>query len=107
MYTRNVSLKLKANPFSASEFADILDRDIIPLLRKQKGFNEAISFVAAERNEAVAISFWDKKDSADAYHRKTYPQVLKALSRVVEGTPRVETFEVANSTTHEIAARSL
>jgi hypothetical protein len=23
MYTRNVSLKLKANPFSASEFADI------------------------------------------------------------------------------------
>ena len=77
MYTRNVSLKLKANPFSASEFADILDRDIIPLLRKQKGFHEAISFIAAERNEAVAISFWDKKDSADAYHRKTYPQVLK------------------------------
>jgi hypothetical protein len=32
---------------------------------------------------------------------------LKALSRVVEGTPRVETFEVANSTTQEIAARSL
>ena len=107
MYTRNVSLKLKANLFSASEFADILDRDIIPLLRKQKGFHEEISFIAAERNEAVAISFWDKKDSADAYHRKTYPQVLKALSRVVEGTPRVETFEVANSTTHEIAARSL
>jgi hypothetical protein len=101
MYTRNVSLKLKANPFSASEFADILDRDIIPLLRKQKGFHEAISFIAAERNEAVAISFWD------AYHRKAYPQVLKALSRVVEGTPRVETFEVANLTTHEIAVRSL
>jgi heme-degrading monooxygenase HmoA len=107
MYTRNVSLKLKANPFSASEFADIFDREIIPLLRKQKGFHEEISFIAAERNEAVAISFWDKKDSADAYHRKTYPQVLKALSRVVEGTPRVETFEVANSTTQEIDARSL
>jgi hypothetical protein len=107
MYTRNVSLKLKAYPFSASEFADILDRDIIPLLRKQKGFHEEISLIAAERNEAVAISFWDKKDSADAYHRKAYPQVLKVLSRVVEGTPRVETFEVANSTTHEIAARSL
>ena len=75
MYTRNVSLKLKANPFSASEFADILDRDIIPLLRKQKGFHEEISFIA--------------------------------LSRVVEGTPRVETFEVANSTTQEIATRWL
>ena len=104
MYSRNVSLKLKANPFSASEFTDILDREIIPLLRKQKGFQEEISFIAAERNEAVAISFWDKKDSADAYHRKTYPQVLKALSRVVEGIPRVETFEVANSTAYQIAA---
>jgi hypothetical protein len=83
MYMRNVSLKLKASPFSASEFTDIV-----------------------ERNEAVAISFWDKKDSADAYHRKTYPQVLKALSRVVEGVPRVETFEVANSAAHEIAAKS-
>jgi hypothetical protein len=58
MYTRNVSLKLKANPFSASEFADIFDREIIPLLRKQEGFHEEISFIAAERNEAVAISFW-------------------------------------------------
>ena len=106
MYTRNVSLKLKASPFSASEFTDIVDREIIPLLRQQKGFHEEISFIAAERNEAVAISFWDKKDSADAYHRKTYPQVLKALSRVVEGTPRVETFEVANSTA-QIATKSL
>jgi len=35
MYTRNVSLKLKASPFSASEFTDIVDREIIPLLRKQ------------------------------------------------------------------------
>jgi len=104
MYTRNVSLRLKANPFSASEFTDIIDREIIPLLRKQKGFHEAISFIAADRNEAVSISFWDKKDSADAYHRLTYPKVLQALSRVVEGTPRVETFEVANSTANQIAA---
>ena len=61
MYTRNVSLKLKANPFSASEFADIFDREIIPLLRKQEGFHEEISFIAAERNEAVAISFWEER----------------------------------------------
>ena len=33
------------------------------------------------------------------------PEVLKALSKVVEGTPEVLTFEVANSTSHRIAAR--
>jgi len=55
MYTRNVSIKLKSN--SAAEFTRILEKEIIPLLRKQKGFQDEISFVAPERNEAVAISF--------------------------------------------------
>ncbi len=105
MYTRNVSIKLKSN--SAAEFTRTLEKEIIPLLRKQKGFQDEISFVAPERNEAVAISFWDKKDNAEAYNREKYPQVLKALSKVVEGTPRVETFEVANSTSHEIAASAV
>ena len=105
MYTRNVSLKLKAN--SAPEFTRTLEKEIIPLLRKQKGFRDEISFVAPERNEAVAISFWDKKDNAEAYSRESYPEVLKALSKVVEGTPRVETFEVANSTSHQIAAKAV
>ena len=105
MYSRNVSIKLKAN--SAVEFTRTLEKEIIPLLRKQKGFQDEISFVAPERNEAIAISFWDKKDNADAYSRETYPEVLKGLSKVVEGTPRVESFEVANSTSHQIAARTV
>lgn len=105
MYTRNVSIKLKAN--SAPEFTRTLEKEILPLLRKQRGFKDEISFVAPERNEAVAISFWDKKESAEAYNREKYPEVLKALSKVVEGTPRVETFEVANSTSHQIAASAI
>jgi hypothetical protein len=105
MYTRNVSIRLKSN--SAAEFTRTLEKEIIPLLRKQKGFQDEISFVAPERNEAVAISFWDKRDNAEAYNRERYPEVLKALSKVVEGTPRVETFEVANSTSHQIAASAV
>jgi heme-degrading monooxygenase HmoA len=100
MYSRNVSLKLKAD--SAPEFARTLEKEIIPLLRKQKGFQDEITFVAPERNEAIAISFWDKKESAEAYSRERYPEVLKVLSKVIEGDPRVETFEVANSTSHQI-----
>jgi hypothetical protein len=33
-----------------------------------------------------------------------YLDVLRILSKVVEEMPIVETFEVANSTSHEIAA---
>jgi heme-degrading monooxygenase HmoA len=107
MYTRNISMKLNPNPFSVAEFTEILEIEIIPLLRRQKGFQAEISFIAPERNEAVAISFWDKKENAEAYRREKYPEVLKALSKVVEGTPKVETFEVANSTSREIAASAV
>jgi heme-degrading monooxygenase HmoA len=105
MYTRNIMIKLNPNPFSVSEFTEILENHVIPLLRRQKGFQDEISFIAPERNEAVAISFWDRKESADAYQREKYPEVLKALSNVVEGTPRVDTFEVATSTLRRITAR--
>ena len=104
MYTRNVSMKLKAN--SAQEFTRTLENEVIPVLRKQKGFKDEITLVAPERNDAVAISFWDRKEDAEAYNREKYPEVLKALSKVVEGTPKVESFEVANSTSHQIAAKA-
>jgi hypothetical protein len=104
MYTRHVSLRLKAN--SASEFTRTVEKEILPLLRKQKGFQDEISLVAPERNEAVAISFWGRKEDAEAYNREKYPDMLKALSKVIEGTPRVELFEVANSTSHKIAAQA-
>jgi len=102
MYARNVSLHLKAN--AAGEFTRTFEKDVLPLLRKQNGFKDEISFVAADRSEAVAISLWDGKENADKYSRDIYPQVLTSLAKVVEGTPKVEGFEVSNSTFHRIAA---
>ena len=104
MYTRNVSMKLKAH--SAKEFTQTLENDVIPMLRKQKGFKDEITLIAPERNDAVGISFWDRKEDAEAYNREQYQDVLKTLSKVLDGTPKVESFEVANSTSHHIAAKA-
>jgi hypothetical protein len=54
----------------------------------------------------VGISLWDQKENADVYSRDAYPGVLKALGKVVEGTPQVRTYEVCNSTFHKIAAQA-
>src|SRR5437879_11635187 len=91
MYARNVSLNLKAN--TAREFTQTLEKDVLPLLRKQTGFKDEISFVAANGAAAVAISLWDRKEDAETYSRDTYPQVLKSLAKVVEGTPTVARSE--------------
>jgi len=85
MYARNVSIHLKAN--TAGEFTRTVEKDVLPLLRKQNGFKDEISFLTSDRSEAVAISLWDRKEDADNYNRDIYPQVLTSLAKVVEGTP--------------------
>ena len=102
MFARHVSVHLKPN--RVAEFTRTMDREVIPLLRKQKGFQDEITLVASGGLEAIGISLWDQREDADVYKRGTYPKVLKALADVVEGTPRVEIYEVANSTFHVIAA---
>lgn len=102
MHARNLTFHLKAN--KADEFTRTIEKDVLPVMRKQNGFKDIITFVAAGRNEASSISLWDKKESAEAYNRDTYPQVLKSLDKVVEGTPNLHAYEVSNSTYHNIAA---
>jgi hypothetical protein len=102
MFARRVYMHLKPN--SVAELTQKLEKDVLPLLRKQKGFQDEITFVGQGGREAFAISLWDKAENAEAYNRGTYPEVTKILAPVVEGTLQVETFEVANSTFHRIAA---
>ena len=101
MYARRVTMKLKPN--TVPVFTESLEKEIIPMLRKQKGFQDEITFVVPGGANAFGISLWDKRESAETYNRGSYGEVMKILSNVVEGTPQVETYEVANSTFHKIA----
>ena len=103
MFARTVSLQLKPN--SVAEFTQTIEKDVMPLLRKQPGFQDEIAFVLPDGTAAVSVSVWDHKEHVDAYHRSTYRIVLKALANVVEGTPEVHTYEVSNSTFHKIVPR--
>ena len=102
MIARNVTMRLKAN--SVADFTQTLEKEVLPLLRKQKGFEDEITFIGPAGREAVGISFWDKQENAEAYSRGSYAEVLKALARVLDGTPQVQTWDVCNSTVHKIAA---
>ena len=103
MYARSVSIRLKPN--TVEEFTQLIEKEALPLLQKQKGFQDEITFVNADARTAVGISLWDEKENADAYSRAAYPELLKALGKVVEGTPEVHAYQVSNSTFHKIAAR--
>ena len=101
MFARSVRMRLKPN--SAPEFTKTMEQEIIPLLRKQKGFQDEITFLTSAGTEAVGISLWDEKENAETYSRGAYPEAVKVLARVVEGTPQVQNSEVCNSTFYKIA----
>jgi len=104
MYARNIRMQLKPN--STAQFTQTLEKEVLPMLRKQEGFQDEVTFIVPGGTEACAISFWQSKENAEAYNRAGYPEVLKALGKIVEGTPQLQTYEVSNSTFHKIAARA-
>ena len=100
MYARNVTFRLKSN--TQSEYTHIFESQILPLLRKQKGFKDEITLSNPGSQDAMAITLWENKANADDYNINTYPQVLKTLSNLIDGTPKVYTFETINSTFHHV-----
>ena len=102
MFARSVTMRLKPN--SVAEFNRTFEKEILPLLQKQKGFQDAISLVASNGSKVVGISLWDQKEDAEAYNLTTYTEVQKILSRGIEGTPQVQTYEVSMSTIHKTAS---
>jgi len=103
MFTRRDILNLK--PGFAAEAGRIFEDEVLPPLRGQKGMRHDDIFISPVLSEAVLNSYWDSQECAESYGRATYPAALKALSKVLEGTPQVETFNISSSTFHGITAR--
>jgi len=104
MFARNVSIHLKPN--TLSDYTRTFEKEVLPLLRKQNGFKDEITFAGAGGVDVTAISLWENKIDAEAYNTNTYPQVLKTLARFIDGTPKVQTSDVVNSTFHNSAVHA-
>jgi|SRR5690242_14073923 len=102
MFARNVSIHLKTNMLS--DYTRMFEKDILPLLRKQNGFKDEITFAGPGGVDVTAISLWENQADAEAYNTHTYPQVLKTMGSFIEGTPKVQTSDVVTSTFHKIPA---
>jgi quinol monooxygenase YgiN len=93
-FARNVQFQIKNG--KESEFNKVVTNELIPMMKKQPGFEQELTLV--NRNMAMGISVWDDKSHAEAYQSSTYPRLLEKLTPLIEGTPRVETYEVTATT---------
>lgn len=102
MFVRKVTALLKPN--SISKFSILIEQEVIPMLRKQNGFQDILTFYAPSEDAVTAISLWDKASNAQLYSLGTYPAVLTKLAGIIEGIPTIDTYETVNSTFHKIVA---
>jgi hypothetical protein len=57
----------------------------------------------SQKLDVVAISLWDTKEHVEAYSTAGYPEVLKILKTVLDGTPKVQVSNVISATIHMAA----
>ena len=93
-FGRNVHFTVKAGKID--EFNRLMHTEILPLLKKETAFREEITLLRG--NTGMSVSTWDDRTGAETYNTKTYPEVLRKLNPVLEGTPRVETFDAVLTT---------
>jgi hypothetical protein len=96
MFARHVTYQLKKE--FVHEYPKVMEKEILPLLRKQKGFLEEIVLTAPNQIETIAISLWEEKEFAEKYNREIYPEIVKIHNKYIEGVPYVKTFEVPFAT---------
>ncbi len=101
MFARHVSIHLKSNMLS--DYNRAFENEVLPLLRKQKGFKDEIALSNPGSVDVIGISLWESKADAETYNRTAYPEVLKTLEKAIDGAPKVQTFETVTSTFHKVA----
>ena len=83
-------------------FPSHFENEIVPLLKKQRGFVDELLLVAPQTKEMVAISLWETKEYAEIYNREVYPRVEKIVEKFIEGVPIVQQFDEKYATFHQI-----
>src|SRR5262249_6686195 len=103
MFTRVVEITTKAG--KARELSRTIGDKILALLKTQPGFVDEMTLISDQNPDRVlAISFWNTREDAEKYNRETFPKVNEIIRASIEGTPKVQTFDLEQSTVHGIAA---
>ncbi len=101
MFTRVVELTGKHG--KRNELCTTLDEKVLPLLKKQQGFQDQIVLVSnTDPNQVRVLSFWNRREDAERYHREQFSRVTEMIQNFCDGAPEIATHDVNTSTVHHI-----
>jgi len=106
MFARKAFFRLKSISVS-SEFKWTFDNEVLPLLCSQKGFLGELMLANPGSLERITTSLLESADDAAVYDKDVYPRVLKILSKTIDGTPKMRTFDEVIFTLHNGANEAI
>jgi len=93
-YVRKVQYQVK--PGKSAEFVKLFQNDVMPILKQQAGFRHELTLT--DGAQALGISIWDDRPSADSYHTRSFSEVTRKLTPVIDGAPEVRGYELSATT---------
>lgn len=103
MFARVLELAAKSN--KRAELNGILVNELVPLLKKQNGFVDAIGFISdVDPVTGIGLGLWKTKEEAERFYAtKEYKAILDRITQLTDKF-NVRTFSVVSSTIHKIAS---
>ncbi len=103
MFTRVVELRAKQG--KTKELSSTVSEKVMPILKKQHGFQDEIVLVSnTDPNRVLALSFWNSREDAERYNREQFTQITEMIRNFCDGDPEVGTYDVNTSTMHRITS---
>lgn len=86
-------------------FDALIESEIVPLVRRLRGFQDALTLIGSGGRAALGITVWSRRMDADRYGRSTEKEVMRRLGLLLDGFGPAKTYRLSSSTFHNIGTR--
>jgi heme-degrading monooxygenase HmoA len=94
MWVRLTFAKIK--PDSVDELRKIYNEELLPTIKAQKGFVDAMLLEPVnEEEDLISCTLWESKENGDAYETSgTYKEMVGKVANTFAGPPTLKSYEV-------------
>ena len=97
MIARHVEINLKPDRYN--EYKTLYENEILPVLKRQTGFLDAVALLSENKTDRnIVVSLWKTKTDAENFQKREYSRILDMVKPFIDGTPRVEYYNVEHTT---------
>jgi heme-degrading monooxygenase HmoA len=93
MFARAVNIQFQSG--KVDEASHIVQDSIVPILKKQKGFQSQLLLTQRDTGKAISINLWETEEDLTAFEAgPLYRELMSKLGGVLAGPPAGERYEV-------------